>query len=297
MPHENMEWMPRQEILSFEELVRLTTLFVHLGVDKVRLTGGEPTVRRELPVLAAKLSEIAGLEHLYLTTNGASLRSLALPLRSAGISGVNISLDTLNPNRFMEITRRDHFARVLDGISAAVEAGYESVKINVVVMAGVNEDELCDFISHFREQPVEIRFIEFMPFLANSWERAKMLPYKEMRSRIEKEFQLKPIATDKSAVAKEFQVAGSAVKVGFISSMTEHFCDGCSRLRLTADGRLKVCLFSKTGPSLRDPLRAGAADDEMADIIRTALNKKWAGHPPMSQLIQTNDRPMITIGG
>lgn len=297
MPHEDMEWLPRKEILSFEEIERLAALFVNLGVDKIRLTGGEPTIRKDIPILVEKLKGIQGLEHLFLTTNGATLRSLAAPLRTAGISGVNISLDTLDPVKFVEITRRDHFARVLDGISAAIEAGYQSVKINVVVMAGVNEDEMCDFVRHFREHPVEIRFIEFMPFLANGWQRAKMIPYKEMRSRIEKEFSLVPIVTDKSAVAKEFRVEGFPVRIGFITSMTEHFCNGCNRVRLTADGRLRVCLFSKTGPSLRDPLRAGATDGEMADIIGAALSTKWAGHPPMSQLIQTNDRPMITIGG
>ena len=297
MPHEEMEWLPRQEILTYEEIERLASLFVSLGVDKVRLTGGEPTVRRDLDKLVEKLGGIVGLEKLYLTTNGATLKSLAHRLQSAGLSGINISLDTLDPHRFFEITRRGHFSRVLDGIEAALEVGFESVKINVVVMAGVNDDELCNFVHYFREQPVEIRFIEFMPFLANGWERAKMMPYKQMRETIEQKFKLVQVDTDKSAVAKEFRLEDSLVKVGFITSMTDHFCDGCNRIRITADGRLKVCLFSKTGPSLRDPLRAGASDDDLAEIIRSALNRKWAGHPPMSQLIQTNDRPMITIGG
>ncbi len=297
MPREDMEWMPRTDILSFDEIEHLAAVFASLGVDKIRLTGGEPTTRKGLPELAAGLRRIAGLRHLHLTTNGDAMRSLAVPLQAAGVNGINISLDSLSPDRFAKITRRDRLERVLDGITASLKAGFETVKINVVVMAGVNDDELCGFVHHFRNHDVEVRFIEFMPFLSNGWEKAKMMPYREMRRRLEAEFRMTPIATVKSAVAKEFAIEGSRARVGFITSMTDDFCGGCNRIRLTADGCVKVCLFAKTGPSLRDPLRAGATDDELVQIIRTALDQKWAGHPPMTQLVAANDRPMITIGG
>lgn len=289
--------MPRQEVLSFDEITQLVRLFASLGVDKVRLTGGEPTTRKGLPNLIARLRAVSGLEQILLTTNGGAMRTLARPLRSAGVDGINISLDSLYPDRFEAITRRSSLPRVLDGISACQEAGFESLKINVVVMAGVNDDELSGFVHHFRDHDVEVRFIEFMPFLSNGWEMAKLMPYREMRARLESEFRLTPIAGAESAVAKQFSVEDSRVRVGFITSMTDDFCGGCNRIRLTADGRLKVCLFSKTGPSLRDPLRGGATEDDLVNIIRNALDQKWAGHPPMTQLVATNDRPMITIGG
>lgn len=297
MPHEEMEWTPRSEILSFEEIERLTRLFVSLGVDKVRLTGGEPTTRKGLVDLVAKLSPIEGLRTVLMTTNGDAMGSMAVPLREAGLKGLNISLDTLRPDRFFEITHRNRLDRVLAGIEATLAAGYKSVKINVVAMAGVNEDELCDFIDHFEDCSVEVRFIEFMPFLSNGWHKGRMLPYAEMLKRIESKFQLRPIATEKSAVAKEFSVVGAKVRVGFITSMTDDFCGGCNRVRLTADGRLKVCLFAKTGPSLRDVMRSGASDDDLTETIRVALDGKWAAHPPMNRLIQSNDLPMISIGG
>lgn len=297
MPHEDMEWTARSEILSYEEIERLAGLFAEMGVDKVRLTGGEPTTRKGLVDLAAKLRCIEGLGPLLLTTNGDAMGSMASPFRKAGITGVNISLDTLEPGRFFDITHRNRLDRVLAGIEASLAAGFDSVKINVVVMAGVNDNELCDFLDRFWDCPVEVRYIEFMPFLSNGWQRGKMLPYSEIRKRIEAKHRLTPTAADKSAVAKEFAVEGARVRVGFITSMTDDFCGGCNRIRLTADGRLKVCLFAKTGPSLRDAMRAGATDDELAETIRQALDGKWAGHPQINQLIQTNDRPMISIGG
>jgi cyclic pyranopterin phosphate synthase len=297
MPHEDMEWAPRAEILTFEEIERLAILFSEMGVDKVRLTGGEPTTRKGLVELVTALSGIERFEKLLLTTNGDAMGSMAGTLRVAGITGVNISLDTLHPGRFFDITHRNRLDRVLAGIDAALKAGFQTVKLNVVVMAGVNDDELCDFLERFKDVPLEVRFIEFMPFLSNGWQKGKMLAYAEIRRRIESKFRLTPVATDDSAVAKEFSVDGAQVKVGFITSMTDSFCGGCNRIRLTADGRLKVCLFAKTGPSLRDAMRLGASDDELAETIRHALDGKWAAHPPMDQLVQTNDLPMISIGG
>lgn len=297
MPQEEMEWTPKSEILSFEEIERLSRLFVSLGVNKVRLTGGEPTLRKGVVDLVASLRSIKGLDSILMTTNGDALSSMVGSLRASGLNGLNISLDTLKPDRFYEITRRNRLDRVLAGIADALAAGFESVKINVVAMAGVNEDELCDFVDHFRNDPVEIRFIEFMPFLSNGWHKGRILSYAEMRRSIESKYEITPVKLGDSAVAKVFDIKGATAQVGFITSMTDHFCSGCNRMRLTADGRLKVCLFAKTGPSLRDAMRSGATDDEIVDTIRIALNGKWKAHPPMNRLTEVNDLPMITIGG
>ena len=297
MPHENMEWKDRAEILTFEEIERLSRLFADLGVDKIRLTGGEPTTRKGISELVASLASIDGIRSLHMTTNGDALAAVAPSLKLAGLKGLNISLDSLKPERFYEITRRNRLDRVLEGIDLSLAIGFEKAKINVVAMAGVNDDELPDFIERFWDQPIEIRFIEFMPFLSNGWQKGKLIPYKKMKEILDGRFSLTALAGSATDVAKEFEVAGAQVRVGFITSMTESFCDGCNRIRLTADGRLKVCLFAKTGPSLRDAMRSGATDDELEALIRNALAGKWAAHPPMEQLVQVNDLPMISIGG
>jgi cyclic pyranopterin phosphate synthase len=297
MPHEEMEWTPRSEILSFEEIERLVRLFASMGVDKLRLTGGEPTTRKGVVDLVERVAKVPGLKSLSMTTNGDALPTLASPLRTAGLTGLNISLDTLKADRFLQITRRDRLDRVLAGIDAAFDAGYPTIKINVVAMADVNDDELCDFIDRFQDRRVEVRFIEFMPFIKNGWQKGRMMPYVEMREKIEQRFELIPLEDEASAVAKTFAVAGAQVRVGFITSMTDDFCGGCNRLRVTADGHLKVCLFGKSGPSLRDAMRSGSTDDEVADLVRVALDHKWAGHPPMNRLVESNDLPMIAIGG
>ncbi|MCC7228855.1 MAG: GTP 3',8-cyclase MoaA [Fimbriimonadaceae bacterium] len=297
MPDEEMVWKDRAEILTFEEIQRLAELFAELGVDKIRLTGGEPTVRKGLVDFVGRLKSIPEINELTLTTNGATLATTAQTLAEAGLTGINISLDTLRPERFLEITRRDRLASVLAGIDEALKAGFAKLKINVVAMADVNDDELTDFVERFWNDPIHIRFIEFMPFQSNGWEKARMIPYSEMRAALESRYRLIPLEPEPSAVAKEFAVEGARVQVGFITSMTDDFCGGCNRLRLTADGKLKVCLFAPTGPSLRDAMRSGADDDQLADIIRNALAGKWAGHPPMQHLVRVNDLPMISIGG
>ena len=297
MPHEDMEWKERAEILTFEEIERLSRLFAEMGVDKIRLTGGEPTTRKGIADLASKLASIEGIKTLHMTTNGDALQMVAPSLKLAGLTGLNISLDTLKKDRFYEITRRNRLDRVLEGIETVLGLGFQRVKINVVVMAGVNDDELPDFIEKFWNRDVDIRFIEFMPFLSNRWQKGKLLPYKTMRAILDERFTLVPRLGEASDVAQEFDVIGGSVRVGFITSMTESFCGGCNRIRLTADGRLKVCLFAKTGPSLRDAMRSGATDDELENLIRDALYGKWAAHPPMERLVQVNDLPMISIGG
>lgn len=297
MPPDGLEWRARDEILSFEEIDRLARLFARLGVDKIRLTGGEPTVRKGIEDLIGKLATIPGVDSLLMTTNGTTLATHANRYRQKGLTGLNVSLDSLRRERFAEITLRDELARVLAGIDAAIEAGFDSVKVNMVVMAGVNDDELLDFVEFARSKPINVRFIEFMPFDGNGWKPVSVLPYQEMRSRIEERYQLRPITTAPEAVGKDFAIEGFQGTIGFVTSMTESFCDGCNRVRLTAEGAFKPCLFSGSETSLRDPMRTGASDDELEAIIRQTLAGKWKGHPPMNLLASFPNRSMVAIGG
>ena len=297
MPAEGLVWRERAEILSYEEIERIAALFVRSGVDKIRLTGGEPTVRRNLAHLVERLRPLPGLRTLLMTTNGVLLAREAGAYRAAGLDGLNISLDTLRPDRFASMTLRDHLSDVLRGIDAALAAGFPSVKINVVVMRGVNDDELGDFARFAAARPLEVRFIEFMPFDRNEWSRDRLVPYAEMRRRVEEVVRLEPYDAGPNAVAKEFTVAGGVGRLGFVTSMTENFCAGCNRLRLTADGKLKNCLFSTTETDLREPLRQGATDIELAAIIRECVLGKWIGHPPVAELVELHNRSMIQIGG
>jgi cyclic pyranopterin phosphate synthase len=297
MPAEGLEWKEREEILTFEEIERLTRIFARLGASKVRLTGGEPTVRKDIERLMASISNISGVRTLLMTTNGFRLAERAVPYRESGLNGLNISLDSLRPDRFRQITRTDNFAKVWHGVEAALEAGFDPVKINVVVMAGVNEDELVDFVELTRGLPLNVRFIEFMPFLGNGWTKGELYPYRRMREDIEARFRLEALESDPSAVAKDFRVPGFAGSVSFVTSMTESFCAGCNRIRLTADGCLKPCLFGPLEVSLRDPMREGASDDDLEAIIRATLLRKDWGHAPAELIRVEGNRPMISIGG
>ncbi len=297
MPAELMKWQPRDELLTFDEIERLASIFVHLGTKKIRLTGGEPTVRQGIVDLVGRLSAFGGVDELCMTTNAYKLTQLAAPLRAAGLSSLNISLDTLSPRKFASITRRDVFPSVLEGIDAARSANYKKIKINVVVMSGVNDDELCDFVAFCSDRKVELRFIEFMPFQGNEWEEAKVFPVKEMLSRIRTKYTLVPAETEPSAVATEFIAEELGLRVGFIGSMTEPFCSTCNRVRLTSDGQVKNCLFDKREVNLRDIMRAGATDAELETAIRGAILEKWRGHPHMSMLKMVDNRPMVSIGG
>lgn len=297
MPNEGIEWRPKHEILTLEEIERLVELFATLGITKVRLTGGEPTLRRGIEGLMERISRIDGISTLLMTTNGTTLAAHAHEYRLAGLSGVNISLDTLRRDRFKELTQRDELSRVMDGIEAALDAGLYPVKINMVVMQGVNHDEILDLLELARDRPLQIRFIEFMPFAGNRWSKASVLPYRDMRRIIEGRFRIEQLPTDRSAVGKDFRIDGFKGTVSFVTSMTEDFCDGCNRLRLTADGALKVCLFSAGEVSLRDLLRSGAVDSQLEERIRDTLWKKWRGHPPIEILGRVPNRSMVVIGG
>lgn len=297
MPAEGLPWLERADVLSFEEIEKLARIFVAGGVDKIRLTGGEPTVRRELPALMRRLSAIDGVKSLLMTTNGWTLAAKAREYRDAGLTGLNISLDSLRADRYKEITLSDGLGKVLAGIDAALEAEFESVKVNVVLMAGVNEDELLDFVELARERPINVRFIEFMPFPDNEWNVGRVYPYRQMLARIGERYELKRLPGEKTAVGKDFSIDGFQGTLGFVTSMTDSFCGDCNRLRLTADGQLKVCLFSNGERSLRDLIRAGATDEEVVGAIRTELDHKWKEHPPMEQLFRLENRRMVQIGG
>ena len=298
MPAEGVDLKPREHILSFEEIMRLASLLVHHGVTKIRLTGGEPLIRKELVQLVEKLRALDGLEELTITTNGLLLPRKLQELKAAGITGFNISLDTLREDRFKEITRRPGLDTVLESIHMTVDAGYDPVKVNCVVIRGFNEDELVDFVAMTESLPVDIRFIEYMPFDGNTWNTDAFFPYRDMVERIQQRWpDFASLGGDGSEIAKPWRVPGYQGTVGFISSMSDHFCAGCNRIRITADGKLKVCLFGANEVNLRDMMRAGINDERLLETVQQALSRKAARHAGMDVLARTENRPMILIGG
>ena len=296
MPEEGMQWLPRDEILTFEEIERVARLLVERhGVENIRLTGGEPTVRAHLPLLVAKLATLPA--DLAITTNGATLRLLAHDLAAAGLRRINVSLDTFRPDRFKAITRRDDLAKVLDGIDAAVEAGLDPVKLNVVVMRGVNDDELLDFAAYGRDRGVQVRFIEFMPLDADkSWHNDAVVSLEEIVGRIGAVHPLEPV-TRTSAPASRFRYVDGKGEIGVIASVTQSFCDTCDRIRLTAEGKFRNCLFALDEFDLRPLLRGGADDDELSAVIEQAVGAKWAGHQINQVHFIRPRKSMSQIGG
>lgn len=289
---------PQDHILTFEEIERLVRLFVREGVNKIRLTGGEPLVRKEVDTLIDRLGRIEGIKTFAITTNGLLLPKKLSRLQQAGVNLLNISLDTLDASRFEFITRRKGLDLVLQAIDRALDLGYEPVKVNCVVMKHFNDDELSDFVSLTQEKPLEIRFIEYMPFDGNGWNDDRFMPYRDMIDRIERDHPaLARLNDGPNETSKTYQVPGYAGRVGFITSMSEHFCGSCNRLRLTADGNLKVCLFGKAEVSLRDAMRSGASDEALAEIIQAAVQRKKAAHAGMYNIARSENRPMILIGG
>lgn len=309
MPEEGVPLLPKADLLSFEEIERLAALFVRLGVRKIRVTGGEPLVRRGIDDLVARLGRLkaAGLQRLAMTSNALLLRDHLAALRAGGLDAVNLSLDTLKPERFRAITLRDGCEETIAAIHAAVEAGFEAVKVNAVVMAGVNDDEIADLARTFaRDLPIEMRYIEYMPFEGNHWgERLKMFPAAAIRARLEEEVILEHRGLVETADL--FDVRDRATgrqyrgRVGIISSMTEPFCGSCNRTRLTADGHFRWCLLDEGELDLRTPLRAGATDGDLAGIIEEGLRRKKPGHAPAAELVELQKaghaRAMIRIGG
>jgi cyclic pyranopterin phosphate synthase len=296
MPEEGMAWLPRDELLTFEEIERVARVFVErFGFDSIRLTGGEPTVRAHLPVLVGKLAALG--TDLAMTTNGATLGLIARHLADAGLRRLNVSLDSLRHDRFHELTRRDGLDRVLDGIDAAVEAGFDPVKVNVVLMRGINDDEVVDFAAFGRDRGVEVRFIEFMPLDADgAWSRDRVVPRDEIVAAIDAAYPLEPVRRANEP-AERYRFRDGRGAIGVIPSVTDAFCGTCDRVRLTAEGGLRSCLFALDEHDLRAVLRSGGSDDDLAQLITDAVAAKWAGHQIGRVQFIRPARSMSQIGG
>jgi GTP 3',8-cyclase len=268
MPEEEYSWLAKGDVLHFEEISRLVDVFLRLGVDKIRLTGGEPLLRRDLPTLVRMLSAKPAIRDLALTTNGILLPDLALELRAAGLHRLTVSLDTLQADRFRALTRRDDHARTLDGIEAARSAGFHGVKLDMVVMRGTNDDEILDLLEYSRDIGAELRYIEYMDVGgATNWSMERVVSRSEILERLARRFgPITPLLEESSAPADRFALPDGTV-FGLISSTTAPFCGSCDRSRLTADGLWYLCLYALRGTDLRGPLRAGASDEEIADLI------------------------------
>ncbi|XP_063765026.1 molybdenum cofactor biosynthesis protein 1 isoform X3 [Eleginops maclovinus] len=298
MPEEGVKLTPRSQLLSTSEILTLARLFVQEGVEKIRLTGGEPLIRPDILDIIAELRKLEGLKTIAVTTNGMNLARLLPKLKDTGLDLINISLDSLVPAKFEFIVRRKGFHKVIEGIDKAIEMGYNPVKVNCVVMRGLNEDELLDFVSLTEKKPLDVRFIEYMPFDGNKWNFKKMVSYQEMLDHIKQQWpNLERLETGHTETAKTFKVPGFKGQVGFITSMSDHFCGSCNRLRITADGNLKVCLFGNSEVSLRDVLRSGASEEEVLQIVGAAVGRKKKQHAGMFNISQMKNRPMILIGG
>jgi cyclic pyranopterin phosphate synthase len=295
-----MEWKPKPEILTYEEIVRLAEIFAGLGVNKLRVTGGEPMLRRDLEDLIGRLAKIPGVEDLSMTTNAHFLRNRARALRAAGLRRVTVSLDSLTPDRFALLTGRNELPQVLDGIDAAIEAGLHPVKVNCVSIRGINDDQAVRFAEFAREKGASVRFIEFMP-LDNGkvWRREMVVPGEELRLRIHNIYPLERVkAENPSETARRWRFAdGSPGELGFINPVTQPFCGHCSRIRLTADGMIRTCLFSTVEHNVKGLLRAGASREELVNFILAAVERKEDRHhindPEFVQPLRT----MSCIGG
>ena len=296
MPEEGMQWLHRTDILSCAESDRLARLLVERhGIESIRLTGGEPTVRAHLPVLVEKLAALP--VDLALTTNGATLRLVAHDLAAAGLKRINISLDTFDRDRFIAITRRDELDKVLDGIDAALEAGLAPVKINAVMMRGVNDDELLDFARFGREKGVVVRFIEFMPLDADqNWTNESVVTAAEIVERIGSVHPLEPMPSS-NAPAMRYRYIDGQGEIGIVASVTNAFCDTCDRVRLTAEGKFRNCLFGLEEYDVRGLMRSGASDDELSACIEGAVLAKWAGHQINQVQFIRPHKSMSQIGG
>jgi cyclic pyranopterin phosphate synthase len=308
MPLDHYEWIDKKEILTFEEIIRLATLFSRLGVEKIRLTGGEPLVRNNLDQLVAGLSAIHGIKDLCLTTNGALLDEKIKALKSAGLCRVNISLDTLDPEKFTRITKRGDLARVLDGIFAAKNHGLHPIKLNAVIERGTNDNDIIPLVEFSRENGFAIRFIEYMDVgNANNWTSEKLVSKKEIVETIRSRFPLREIGRDQgSAPSVDYEFTDGKGDLGVIASVTEPFCSSCTRIRLTADGKIVTCLFSQNGHDVKALLRGGASDEEIINVFSSIWRSRQDRYSDerLQALRSSNYDPkshkkieMISLGG
>jgi len=301
MPAEGLDWLPRPDLLTDEEVIRLIGVAVQLlGVREVRFTGGEPLLGRGLAGIVERTGGLRPRPEISLTTNGIGLDRLAGPLHDAGLDRINVSLDTLQPERFATLARRDRLADVLAGLSAAASTGLAPVKVNAVLMRGINDDEAVPLLRFCLDHGYQLRFIEQMPLDAqHGWRRSEMVTADEILAALSGEFILKPDdpGTRGSAPAEAFLVDGGPARVGVIGSVTRPFCGACDRVRLTADGQVRNCLFATTESDLRGPMRSGASDGELADLWRRAVASKLPGHGINDPGFLQPSRPMSAIGG
>ena len=300
MPEDNPVFMERREILTFEEIERFVRVAVRLGINKVRLTGGEPLVRHDLPVLVGKLAAIPEITDLALTTNGILLPEQAGQLYDAGLRRINIHLDTLDPAKFRQIVRRDMFARVLEGIFACKRLGYGPIKLNAVAVRGLIEEDLVPLAQFGRKHGIEVRFIEFMPLDADGqWQRDKVLFAADILETLS--YEIAPLVTvpdqDTRAPASEFMFSDGVGRIGIIASVSRPFCMSCNRIRLTADGKLRNCLFALDELDVKAVMRGGGSDDDIIQLIRRSVHDKWEGHEINTARFVQPPRPMYAIGG
>jgi cyclic pyranopterin phosphate synthase len=296
---EEVVFVDRSELLSFEEIVRFVQIAVGLGIDKIRLTGGEPLMRKDLFRLVEKLRAIEGIKDIGLTTNGILLAGQAQALRQAGLDRINVSLDTLDPKRFVQLTRRTGLEKVIEGILEAKRVGFHPIKINAVSMRGLTETEVVPLGRFARQHGLEMRFIEYMPIGTDQWERGKVYFAHEILEQLEREIApLVPVDDyDPRAPAMEFQYCDDGGRVGIIASISRPFCANCNRVRLTADGKLRNCLFALDEVDVKLPLRAGASDQSIAELIRANVAAKWEGHEINTSRFIKPLRTMHAIGG
>jgi len=299
MPEEGIPLIPHERILSYEEILRVVRVFAAEGISKVRLTGGEPLIRRGIVEFISRLSRIEAIKDLSLTTNGVLLKELAYDLKKAGLRRVNISLDSLRPERFREITRKDEYERVWAGIEEALRVGLSPIKINMVALRGVNDDEIESFAQLTLELPLTVRYIEYMPAGNGSdWKEEDLLTISQIQGRLERLGKLVPIPQNEwDGPATRFRIEGALGEIGLIGAVSHHFCGDCNRLRLTPDGKIRLCLFSDDEIDVRELLRNGGSDEELRDRILRAIEAKPERHPINTHRFKKCQRNMSAIGG
>ena len=294
-PFREFNLKPREELLSIEEIERIVKIFANLGIKKVRITGGEPFLRKGVFELLQRISKIEKIEKIGITTNGVLLKNYIEKLEEVKIKNLNVSLDTLNKNKFEKITLSDKFSQVFEGINLAILRGF-NLKINVVVMKGINDDEIIDLVEFFKDKPVTLRFIEYMPFGTKDDFFKFFLPYKKILEIISKKYNIKPVLKNEG-VSKDYIIEGFLGKVGFITSISEKFCNSCNRLRITADGKLRTCLFTSREIDLKQLLRNGKSELEIKKAILNVLKEKDKSHPEIEEFLKKNKFLMRDIGG
>jgi len=300
MPETGVQFGPREEVLTYEEIERFVRVAASLGVRKLRLTGGEPLVRKNLPDLIARLLQIDGIEDLALTTNAVLLEQQARDLYNAGLRRLNIHLDTLDRERFRQITRRDDFDRVMRGIEASLALGFPTIKINAVALKGITEDDILPLARFGRDRGIEIRYIEFMPLDSQGlWDKSKVLLADDILAKLTQEIGPLEAVPDRDprAPATEYRYTDGIGRVGFIASVSRPFCGNCNRIRLTADGKLRYCLFAIEETDVKDLLRGGASDSEIGERLRSNVRREWVGHEINATKFVPPPRPMYAIGG